>query len=150
MRPTNTVDKEHAPRMYVTTDGNQASNKAALGIIQIDLCDMKLRIHDGCHFGGGAYIPLISNCADDNGVVPTPAPLTLLAPVDIPANGAAVPANAVITHGLGFYPNAQLIDAVTGQVLDSAGGYVITHTDVNTVTVTRPAGAPATKLILRA
>jgi hypothetical protein len=148
-RPTNTSDKEYAPRAWVTKIAKQSKDVAQAGVIQIDLCDMKMRIHDACNHGGGAYVMLVSNCPDSNGNLPIPAPATIIPDVTIPANAAGAAATTAITHNLGFRPVAQLILASTGQVVDNSDGYTITHTSTNVISITRPANSPATILILR-
>jgi hypothetical protein len=148
-RPTNTAEKSHAPRAWVTKSKNQSNEVAQAGVIQIDLCDMKMRIHDACNYGGGAYVMLISNCPDANGNLPVPAPATLVPEVFVPANTTNASSDIIADHMLGFRPVVQLVLASNGQIVDSSNGYTITHINANSVKVTRPANSPATILVIR-
>jgi hypothetical protein len=147
-RPFDTADKSYAPRMYVTTDASGAAQTAALGVIQVDLCAMVLRIHDACHAGGGALVPMVTNCPDANGVLPLMSSLTVLPLVKFTANATAFDATGLITHGLGYYPVVQIIDATTHVLLDPTP-YVVTHTSNNTISIVRPANSPAIEVVLR-
>jgi hypothetical protein len=147
-RPFDTADKSYAPRMFVTTGKEGANQTAALGVIQVDLCEMVLRIHDACHVGGGALVPMVSNCPDAAGNMPVLAKPTILPLVKFTANATAAPAVGLITHNLGYYPIVQILDATTHMVLEESA-YQVTHTTPNTISIVRPANSPAIEVVLR-
>lgn len=112
------------------------------GIIVVDWCNMMLRLHNGCRDGGAAYVPLISLCPDENGVLPTPTPAVVMPPVPIPDGTITTP----IQHNLGYVPVVQALDANNSVIQDA----IIMHNDNNTVTVA-PAdgGTPIANVIIR-
>jgi hypothetical protein len=147
-RPFDNADKSYAPRMFVSTDKSGAEQISKLGVIQVDLCAMALRIHDSCHVGGGALVPMVSNCPDANGNMPVLASPILLPIVKFAANTTNTAATGLITHNLGHYPIVQIIDANTKEVIDILP-YHVTHTSLNTIAIVRPALSPAIEVILR-
>jgi hypothetical protein len=146
MRITNTSEKAYAPRNWVTITKAASNDLAPEGVIQIDWCANMIRVHDNCHNGGGAIIPMVSNCLDSAGNLPIVAPATIMRPIAVPANGTAAAVNTVVVHNLGYRPLVQIIDTATGALLN----YPFTHNAANTeVTVTAPANAPAYQVIIR-
>jgi hypothetical protein len=147
-RPFDNAEKSYSPRMYVSHDKAGANQIAKLGVIQVDLCAMALRIHDSCHEGGGALVPMVSNCPDANGNMPMLASPILLPLVKFGVNAAGTPAVGLITHNLGHYPIVQILDANTKEVINILP-YHVTHTSLNTIAIVRPAASPAIEIVLR-
>jgi hypothetical protein len=147
-RPFDNADKNYAPRMFVTLNKEGAAQTAPLGVLQVDLCGMMLRIHDACHAGGGALVPMVSNCPDANGVLPLLANPAILPLVKFSANANATPATGLITHNLGYYPVVQILDAATHMIIEESL-YQVTHTTPNTISIVRPANSPAIEVVLR-
>lgn len=133
-RPLHNNSNLYAPKHAVTIDKSGCLDKQEYGSIQIDFCDMVLRIHNDCRPGGVALVPMIANCPDENGNPPVIPRLTVPAPVTVPA-GEAVRVN----HESGYRPIVQ--------VMDEAGELVtvnVQHEDDNNFVVTNSTDGPVT------
>lgn len=98
------------------------------GTVVIDWCNMVVRLHNGCHDGGAACIPIISKCPDAEGNVPVPIKTIVVPPIAIPVQATALQ----VKHDFGYIPTAQLVTE-EGEVMYEAKS--IRHIDVNTLEV---------------
>lgn len=147
VRPTNTAGVEYAPRQVFTAEKGAECRTLAMGTIEIDMCAMLLRIHNGCMPGGGGVIPIISNCPSEEEETVGELPPMPIAPIP-PTEVAEVPeedGDLVMNykHDKGSKPIVQLL--VDGTVIPDV---VIKHIDDNSFNITIPAGTPASEIIV--
>ena len=137
-RPLHSNRADYVPKHATSITESGCFSVQEYGSIQIDLCDMLLRIHNGCAAGGVALVPLVPNCENPEALISPRVPDPAVLPADV---GAEI----IINHERGYEPLVQIFDD-QGMVVQPVE---VQHMSKNQVRIVTETPLPGASVVLR-